>query len=344
MTVDRMERDRLELLKAARTSQPAAVRRLPASFPLDFAFDVQLLARELDGVTAAGWGAQRTASAGAVVERPNEQWRVLALRSVAGDPQRTDAGGAEFGLTDWTPHASQFMAIRSFLMSLPIELQTVRFMALEPGGSSPEHVDSCVGFSWARVRLHVPLKTSPSAYVAFDGESVHWDQRLWYGSFSLPHRIENCGSETRIHLVIDGVPNAGFLDLLPRTVRELLEPDDVLIPEPFRPAEQGAVPLVPGEFDMPRTFLNLAAPVHDFVDSTDLTRVRIEPISGSALAMVEGRGAPYVLLRTGPDAYRILGWPHKSMEFFTSPFGLGARLGTRVGPSTYSRTVTAVPR
>lgn len=341
MTIDQLERDRQELVAAARSTQPDMVRRLPDSFPLALEFDVEAMAAELDDVSTLDWGAQRTATAGAVVELRNDDWRVLALRSVAGDANRTDPGGADLGLIDWTPHASRFPEIRSFLTSLPLELQAVRLMALEPGGTSVEHVDCCIGLSWGRVRLHVPLVTTPSAHLAFDGRKVHWDRRLWYGSFSLPHYIENLGTRTRTHLVIDGYPRPAFLDLLPPSVRDLLAPGDVLLPAPFQPADPDTGQLVPGEFEIPRSYLNLAAPAGHFVTSTNMARIHADRISNSALALTDDRGSRYVLLRIGQDVYRILGWPHKSVAIYRTPFGVGIRLRDRVGPVTYSRVVPA---
>jgi aspartate beta-hydroxylase len=341
VTVDQLERDRLALVAAARAWQPEVVRRLPDSLRLDVDVDVPALARELDGVSAAGWAAQRTASAGTVVEAGNDGWRVLALRSVGGDPARTDAGGAELGPTDWTPHAARFPAVRAFLASLPLELAAVRLMALEPGGRSPEHVDTCMGLPWGRLRLHLPLHTSPAAHVVFEGRRVHWDRHLWYGSFSLPHLIENLGGATRIHLVIDGEPRPGFLDLLPEAARRLIRPAEVLVPEPFVPAPPGTVPLAPTEVDLPAPFLNLAAPAGEFVGSGRWTRVRVEPINASAMALTDAARRRYVLLRTAEDTYRLLGWPHKTIAFRRSPFGVAARLGTRVGPVEYHRVVPA---
>ena len=39
--------------------------------------------------------------------------------------------------------------------------------------------------------------------------------QLWYGDFTFPHRLQNAGTESRVHLVIDLMNNAELKRMLP---------------------------------------------------------------------------------------------------------------------------------
>lgn len=68
-------------------------------------FDSVRLAAELAAVTAHTWNVQRTHTYGGQVGLPAAiDWRVLPLRSLGGDPERTDPGGPgplPFASTHW---------------------------------------------------------------------------------------------------------------------------------------------------------------------------------------------------------------------------------------------------
>ncbi len=79
----------------------------PESAPLAMRFDVDLMNTDLDAVRHEQWGAQRPFGQDGSRPETDIDWRILPLRSVGGDPVRTDPGGA--GLHDYadTPWLDQ---------------------------------------------------------------------------------------------------------------------------------------------------------------------------------------------------------------------------------------------
>lgn len=342
MNEDQLERDRLALVAAARANQPSLVRRLPDSFRLNICVDTCQLRNELAASEVKDWAPQRTMADTAVVAVSNPKWTVRALRSPAGDVNRTDPGDAQSGMYQWTAHAERYPLMREFVERLPIDSRAVRLMSLSGGGTAPEHVDSCIGLSWGRVRLHVPLVTNEWAHMVFDHRRVHWASGVWYGSFSLPHSIENLSPEARIHLVIDGDIKPEFVQAIPRDVTDQIRPQEVVTAEPFAPAAAStAQPARPVVADVPAAYLSLAAPAGRFVSSTKLSRVRISQITASTMVLIDSQGRRLVLLRVDNGRYRIYGWPHKQIDIAETKFGLAVTLRERVGPADYARTIAA---
>lgn len=330
------------LVSEASQNQPDLVRRLPDSFKLQGVIPVADMQKELLKETPVHWGMQQTVVGGKLVASDVKGWRVLSLRSVGGNPGRTDAGGADQGLVDWTAHAERFPAMRSFLETLPVELSTVRLMALSPGQRSPEHVDSCVGLPWGRLRLHVPLLTSVGAKVAFEGRETHWDAGLWYGSFSLPHYIVNRSDRFRLHLVIDGTPHREFLDLIPSDIVSRLSPGDALIPSVRGTGLRDAELPTPSSVYIPAEYLQLAGSFGQISESKTLVRCNLERVTDTAIVMNTEDGRRFILVRCVDDAYRVLGWPHRSMSLHSSDHALGIRLISTVGALSASRVVALI--
>ena len=91
------------------------------------------------------------------------------------------------------------------LESLSCPIQRVRIQSLGPAGLIHEHTDGIIGFASGLIRMHVPVRvTNPDVYFYIGGERCLWQPgELWYGDFSLPHKVENRDDATRRHLVID---------------------------------------------------------------------------------------------------------------------------------------------
>jgi len=115
-----------------------------------------------------------------------------------------------------------------------------RHMSLAPGAIVPPHVD--VHYYWrTHLRIHIPVVTNPDVRFHCDGEAVHLAAgECWLLDSFYPHAVENRGSETRIHLVLDTVGSSTLSDL----IGEALES-----PSPGPKVEPGSVPATALDFE-----------------------------------------------------------------------------------------------
>lgn len=140
-------------------------------------------------------------------------WSGIALRAAkeAHVALYPDPAAAGFVATDML---TRCVYIPEVLNSLKCELESVRFLRLGPGDKILEHRDHKLSFEDGVARIHIPVKTSPDVEFYLDGQPVRMDAgEAWYLNFNLKHRVENNGSEERVHLVLDCVVNewlAGF--------------------------------------------------------------------------------------------------------------------------------------
>ena len=89
-----------------------------------------------------------------------------------------------------------------------------RLMGLAAGSEVPRHVD--INYYWrTHLRIHIPVITNPGVEFTCGDETVHMAAgECWvFDSFRF-HRVENKGSERRVHLVIDTVGGGILPDLM----------------------------------------------------------------------------------------------------------------------------------
>lgn len=222
---------------------------------LNMRFDVGMLCADLNVLRGQRWDAQRSYGQEGTSEESTADWRILPLRSLGGDPHRTDPGGA--GLEDFadTPWLAMAPYLAKTIAAIPAPVRSVRLMALGSGAKVDEHRDSKFGFQYGTLRLHVPIETNPGAVVVIDGVPRHWTAgQLWFGDFSRPHYVANSGNRPRIHMVIDCLITRELLNLFPAAFLDRLRWSDVILardPVPLTPAEIGAFRCrfrVPGDF------------------------------------------------------------------------------------------------
>ena len=89
-----------------------------------------------------------------------------------------------------------------------------RLMGLGPGADVPNHVD--INYYWrTHLRIHIPVITNPGVLFHCGEETVHMEPgECWTFDSFRQHRVENRGSERRVHLVVDTVGSERLFDLV----------------------------------------------------------------------------------------------------------------------------------
>jgi hypothetical protein len=146
----------------------------------------------------------------------NGEWKGLSLYAPSGDQEFAGARRSLEELFGPTEILDRTPYIRSLLDGFAAPKQSVRLLALPPGGIIGEHRDDPIGLRNGVVRLHVPIITHPDVELMLAGERVFWGEgELWYGDFSKVHSVINRSPLTRIHLVMDLEVTEALLELFP---------------------------------------------------------------------------------------------------------------------------------
>lgn len=94
------------------------------------------------------------------------------------------------------------------------EKTAVRLLKLDVGAEVKPHSDHCLGYEDGCFRLHIPIVTNSEVEFILDGNRLIMNEgECWYIDANFIHSVANCGTEDRIHLVIDGLRNEWSDDL-----------------------------------------------------------------------------------------------------------------------------------
>jgi hypothetical protein len=173
--------------------------KLPSPFiQLPLLFDADALAAEIRALGEGLWQPHPSGLPGNTA---------LPLVAVDGDPAQ---GDALTGVMRPTPALERCAYLRHVLGGLGAVLGRVRLMRLAPGAEVAPHVDT--NHYWnERVRVHVPIMTSPSVQFFCGDASVHMGAgECWIFDTWKLHRVTNASDQNRIHLVVDTVGSAAF--------------------------------------------------------------------------------------------------------------------------------------
>ncbi|MFG1776446.1 aspartyl/asparaginyl beta-hydroxylase domain-containing protein [Micromonospora sp. NPDC049048] len=314
--------------------------RTPAASRLGLNFDVDSLRADLSRLTDHQWKHQRRY--GGTGEAATVDWRVLSLRSVGGDRERTDPGGPglhEFAGTAWLESAPY---LKQVLESIPAQLRSARLMALGPGVDSGEHSDYKYGPPWGTARLHVPITTTPGATLHLEGTAHRWQPgTLWFGDFSRSHRVQNEDDVPRVHLVIDTLVSRQLLELFPEQERELFL-DAALVnrwPVELSDAALSAYRL---RCAVPASFLDWTEEDGDFQRPGDPRRDVTLDVRDGRLVLAVDDAPTIALVPLGNDEFRFTGWTDERtirVERIDGQACLALR--TRTGPAVRELRVLA---
>ncbi|OZD01209.1 hypothetical protein CH275_21080 [Rhodococcus sp. 06-235-1A] len=327
-------------MSTASLSMPAESARLAGTF------DPARIVDELTSVRSHSWGRQRVYDDGGIGAETDVDWRCLALRSPGGDPTRTDPGGpSDVDFAD-TPWLAQLPYVREILASIPAPLHAVRLMALGPDTVGIDHTDPKYSPRWGVVRLHIPIETSPEAILVLDGHHFTWQPgEFWFGDFSRVHRVQNHGSTTRTHLVIDALVVPGLADVFPDAWRAYFEEGDVLVNRQTQPQHRSEIVQAESTFEVPANF-HLWEEDVDFDHADPESRVSVSLVAGTDgpdLVLPDGRHRRLVHL--GAHEYRFAGWSEeRTLQVFPDGPTPGVLLRTRIGRESRQSFVPSTER
>jgi uncharacterized protein (TIGR03032 family) len=168
---------------------------------IPLSFDVARLANEVASVPEERW-------------RPHPQGHpgnsALPLIAVGGDPGNDSTSGSMAP----TPDLEGLEYVRQVLASFATVLGRARLMRLEGRSQATLHVDT--NYYWAeRVRIHVPVLTSPEIEFICEDQSLHMPAgEAWVFDAWRRHNVVNPTGNRRIHLVADTVGSARFWALV----------------------------------------------------------------------------------------------------------------------------------
>jgi len=83
-------------------------------------------------------------------------------------------------------------------------IKAIGYFNLDKGASLHRHRDMHGNLLFGVVRIHIPIKTNPSAFMFVGNKRYHLPLgTAWVLDTSQVHALENSGDDNRVHLVID---------------------------------------------------------------------------------------------------------------------------------------------
>jgi Aspartyl/Asparaginyl beta-hydroxylase len=165
---------------------------------LPLSFDPDLLAADLDRMEPDWWHAH-------LGPYHDGSWEAIALWAPNGDRNCQFSRGGPFAATEALKRCGY---VGEVIDRFPGRKNRVRFLKLRAGGQIYLHSDPLHTIETGIVRIHVPVRTSPSIAFSVHGRRLAMQPgESWYVDVRFKHSVSNLSSADRVHLVIDIVPN-----------------------------------------------------------------------------------------------------------------------------------------
>ena len=167
-------------------------------FRLPYRFDVERMTREISDIPEKNW-----------IPHPDHHRGNTALPLIS---LRGEDNNLFHGSMKTTPHLARLDYIQQVISSLGEVYGRSRLMRLEPGCEVPLHTDT--NYHWYnRVRIHVPITTSPEVIFYCGDKKTHMAAgECWIFDAWQQHRVVNNSGQTRVHLVFDTAGSSRFWD------------------------------------------------------------------------------------------------------------------------------------
>ncbi|MYD95955.1 MAG: aspartyl/asparaginyl beta-hydroxylase domain-containing protein [Gammaproteobacteria bacterium] len=190
---------------------------------LPFRFDAEVLAGEVRQFGTEAWMAHPSALPG--------NSAIALISSGGGDNDSFE------GEKKPTPHLKRCEYLPQVMASFGEVLSRSRLMKLDAGAEVSLHVD--FNYHWfSRVRIHIPIITTPAVIFHCGTEAVHMAAgECWIFDSWRRHRVVNPDDQDRVHLVIDTSGSARFWNLVARVENQ--DPADTQAQARFIPFEPG---------------------------------------------------------------------------------------------------------
>jgi hypothetical protein len=169
-------------------------------YKLPLAFDVERLRKELSTFPESDWQVHPSDYKGNLA---------IPLISVNGEINDSFAGPMmQTAQLRQSPYMQQTIAAFKSVCSRS------RLMRLEGRHDVPEHSDINYHW-WSRVRIHVPIVTTPDVIFHCGDQQVHMAPgEAWIFDSWKMHRVVNPSGKTRVHLVIDTSGSPDFWEMV----------------------------------------------------------------------------------------------------------------------------------
>jgi hypothetical protein len=177
--------------------------RLPQRFyRLPVRFDVARLRAEVAALPAAAWTPHPTGEPG------NSAVRLITVDGADSDRLN--------GAMRMTTALERSPYMRQVLAGFGVVWSRSRLLRLAPGAVVSPHSD--IHYHWFfRVRMHVPILTSPEVRFTCEEETVHMGAgETWIFDNWRRHGVQNPTDSERIHLVADTTGSSAFWELAGR--------------------------------------------------------------------------------------------------------------------------------
>jgi hypothetical protein len=181
------------------------IRPKDVALRLPLSFDPDRLAADLDRMEPNWWHAH-------LGPYHDGNWQAIALWAPNGDRTSQFSRGGAFAATEALRRCDY---IGDVIESFPGRKSRVRFLKLRAGGHIFLHSDPLHTIETGIVRFHVPVRTNPSVDFVVDGRRLNMRPgEAWYVDVRFKHSVNNFGTEDRVHLVVDVIPNPALSALL----------------------------------------------------------------------------------------------------------------------------------
>lgn len=277
---------------------------LAEAVQLSTSFDVEKMVADLNRITVDHWKDPASLPGGP----PDQDWRVLPLRSIGGSETETTPGRP--GLVDYqnTPLASNTPYLAGILAQLPTEVRSARLVRLGPGGFLGEHRDRC-GFDYGMLRLHIPITTDRQAVLKIDGQEHRWQPgTFWYGDFSRMHAVRHDGTDVRVHLIVDVLITPELLELFPADFVEDLPMEEVIFAGDRTALSVADHKDMQCDFAMPKSFVEFTRglpPAEADGDRSGELSASIRLVDSDLVLHLDGQPA-FGLTSLGDGRYRLM--------------------------------------
>lgn len=171
---------------------------------LPLKFDADRLLADLDRMPEGWWHVH-------LGPYHDGNWEAIALWAPNGNHTEQSSKGGPFAATEALRLCGY---VPEVINAFPGQKSRIRFLKLRAGGQIFAHSDPLHQIDSGIVRIHIPIRTNPSVDFTVHGKRIIMRAgQSWYVDVRFRHSVDNPGTEDRVHLVIDVVPNLELAEL-----------------------------------------------------------------------------------------------------------------------------------